>query len=540
MGLYIGLLPGSHHTQFTTTQRRTSAPSRNEEYDDHEVLAVGSTAAMNRTTDFDQLNAETPPYPVYASTSDDDSDNVESQGRAVYSVEHERQFEHTFDPALPVKHSYLGNDLEELQGRTMLDDDSIQTLALLPQPGVVLVPGQTLPLTVFYPPTVSMLRQSIATDRTFGVVCVRENLPEANSNEVTDETRTSQDLLILILTKTSSNKSNAQQGLRSRLKGGRGLKYSKLTDKLMGALHPEDESLVSTDSAVFLTVLSLRLHGLLPSMEGCVDYPSSELPTLATTTDLDGSVGPRNVSARVRILPEVVLPHSLNEIRLASLDRHQSCPGQKRSCFMKRNAMLTQWPSWVHAQFEASRLVKLVTNQLEHLKPGHAGLSIPTDPIDLSYWVAQNLPLSDEQRLTVLKLDSAIQRLRWELNALQKCRVLCCRDCQAKIANQKDVFSMSLEGPQGTYVNPGGYVHETITLHKAKGVRVLNQAPSTEYTWFPGYGWTIAECRTCRKHMGWKFTAMEKHLKPDKFLGLCRRSIFPLFKADHNGRDLIM
>ncbi|CAG2054720.1 unnamed protein product [Timema podura] len=69
---------------------------------------------------------------------------------------------------------------------------------------------------------------------------------------------------------------------------------------------------------------------------------------------------------------------------------------------------------------------------------------------------------------------------------LGQCRVLCCRDCQAKIANQKDVFSMSLEGPQGTYVNPGGYVHETITLHKAKGVRVLNQAPSTEYTWFPG------------------------------------------------------
>nr|CAD7400342.1 unnamed protein product [Timema cristinae] len=108
---------------------------------------------------------------------------------------------------------------------------------------------------------------------------------------------------------------------------------------------------------------------MLPSMEGCVDYPSSALPTLAATTDLDGSVGPRNVSARVRILPEVVLPHSLNEIRLASLDRHQSGPGQKRSCFMKRNAMLTQWPSWVHAQFEASRLVKLVTNQLEHLKP---------------------------------------------------------------------------------------------------------------------------------------------------------------------------
>nr|CAD7573474.1 unnamed protein product [Timema californicum] len=418
----------------------------------------------------DMSDAETPPYPVYASTSDDDSDNVESQGRAVYSVEHERQFEHTFDPALPVKHSYLGNDLEELQGRTMLDDDSIQTLALLPQPGVVLVPGQTLPLTVFYPPTVSMLRQSIATDRTFGVVCVSRYLYSPRLAEV------------------------------------------------------------GTTAEIYEFQQEQRSAGFKVKAKG-----RQRFKILETHRQVDG-----NVSARVRILPEVVLPHSLNEIRLASLDRHQSCPGQKRSCFMKRNAMLTQWPSWVHAQFEASRLVKLVTNQLEHLKPGHAGLSIPTDPIDLSYWVAQNLPLSDEQRLTVLKLDSAIQRLRWELNALQKCRVLCCRDCQAKIANQKDVFSMSLEGPQGTYVNPGGYVHETITLHKAKGVRVLNQAPSTEYTWFPGYGWTIAECRTCRKHMGWKFTAMEKHLKPDKFLGLCRRSIFPLFKADHNGRDLIM
>ncbi|CAG2054719.1 unnamed protein product [Timema podura] len=67
------------------------------------------------------------------------------------------------------------------------------------------------------------------------------------------------------------------------------------------------------------------------------------------------------------------------------------------------------------------KLYKIYENCATHA--GHAGLSIPTDPIDLSYWVAQNLPLSDEQRLTVLKLDSAIQRLRWELNALQKVAV---------------------------------------------------------------------------------------------------------------------
>ncbi|CAG2054718.1 unnamed protein product [Timema podura] len=398
----------------------------------------------------DMSDAETPPYPVYASTSDDDSDNVETQGSAVYSVEHERQFEHTFDPALPVKHSssllgghqssllgghqssllgghhnhgpigldeeqsieknghfltllrfrakegdkdleshlqssnhntsyirpytqnkiidllypyedefepipdpllhryilealgiesrtsgfiagnidhctieYLGNDLEELQGRTMLDDDSIQTLALLPQPGVVLVPGQTLPLSVFYPPTVSMLRQSIATDRTFGVVCVR------SFTNMLVWCISSMNMKILILTKVGrSNEFQEEErsaGFRVKAKGRQRFKI------------------------------------------------------LETHRQVDG-----NVSARVRILPEVVLPHSLNEIRLASLDRHQSFPGQKRSCFMKRNAMLTQWPSWVHAQFEASRLVELVKNQLEHLKPGsHTGEAIRSKLDDL-------------------------------------------------------------------------------------------------------------------------------------------------------------
>ena len=68
---------------------------------------------------------------------------------------------------------YLGENLVELRGRTLLDDGSVQRLPLLPQLGVVLVPGQTLPLMVFYPPTISMLRNIITTNGTFGVICVR-------------------------------------------------------------------------------------------------------------------------------------------------------------------------------------------------------------------------------------------------------------------------------------------------------------------------------------------------------------------------------
>jgi len=36
------------------------------------------------------------------------------------------------------------------------------------------------------------------------------------------------------------------------------------------------------------------------------------------------------------------------------------------------------------------------------------------------------------------------------------------------------------------YVNPGGIVHETLTLYKASGLAYVGRK-STEHSWFPGY-----------------------------------------------------
>ena len=66
-----------------------------------------------------------------------------------------------------------------------------------------------------------------------------------------------------------------------------------------------------------------------------------------------------------------------------------------------------------------------------------------------------------------------------------QCTVLCCKDCGLFIANKRDVFCMSVEGPLAAYVNPGGHVHETITIYKAKGLSLIGR-PSTEHSWFPG------------------------------------------------------
>jgi len=44
---------------------------------------------------------------------------------------------------------------------------------------------------------------------------------------------------------------------------------------------------------------------------------------------------------------------------------------------------------------------------------------------------------------------------------------------------------MAVGGPLAAYVNPGGYVHETLTVYKAENLSRIGR-PSTENSWFPG------------------------------------------------------
>ncbi|KAG8225404.1 hypothetical protein J437_LFUL004604 [Ladona fulva] len=209
-------------------------------------------------------------------------------------------------------------------------------------------------------------------------------------------------------------------------------------------------------------------------------------------------------------------------------------PPYSRWC-RKRDAAVTVWPDWLYNLYDSSVLVSRMHQEFKSLhiskkreksvfskwplwfKSSEKGLDrsfpwLPNDPVELSFWVAQNLPLDDKQRVKLLRMNSAIQRLRWELGALEK----------------RHTFCMSVAGPQGTYVNPGGYVHEALTLSKARGLKVVTHPPSTEHSWFPGYAWSIVECSRCAQHMGWLFTvasSANQQLKPLRFWGLCRKSL---------------
>ena len=66
----------------------------------------------------------------------------------------------------------------------------------------------------------------------------------------------------------------------------------------------------------------------------------------------------------------------------------------------------------------------------------------------------------------------------------QKFTDLRCVNCHNVIAKKSHMFSMSVDGPVAAYVNPGGYVHDTLTVTETKGLRRQGSA-STEHSWFP-------------------------------------------------------
>ena len=137
----------------------------------------------------------------------------------------------------------------------------------------------------------------------------------------------------------------------------------------------------------------------------------------------------------------------------------------------------------------------------------------------------------------MLELNCPVQRLRLAVSFLSQCRVLVCRNCGKQLGDQANIFSMSKEGPQAAFVNPSGTLHETLTLFKARNLRLVGRA-SSEYSWFPGYAWTITECLGCWSHIGWKFTATQSKLTPAKFYGFSRKNIEAKVEVPESGSDM--
>ncbi|CAG2116114.1 unnamed protein product, partial [Medioppia subpectinata] len=222
----------------------------------------------------------------------------------------------------------------------------------------------------------------------------------------------------------------------------------------------------------------------------------------------------------VKILPEYELTNPLKQ-------RTQTLTGVTG----RPLAECSRWPQWVYELYDPNLLMDRIKVYLKTWQFNDYSSPAPLKPCEFSYWVASNLPMDDSQRCQLLTINSSVQRLRFELSLLQKYSYLCCSECKTKICEKEDVIVMSVNGPQGTYVNPSGCVHELMTVSKTMNIVLIGRS-SAEFSWFPGYAWTICRCARCNGHMGWKFSCVDKKLRPEWFWGLCRSSLEPGLKID--------
>ena len=69
-----------------------------------------------------------------------------------------------------------------------------------------------------------------------------------------------------------------------------------------------------------------------------------------------------------------------------------------------------------------------------------------------------------------------------------------------QVGSVGNVVAMSEAGAAGVFLNPHGYVHDMVTLSKTVNVMPHGLA-ETANSWFPGYAWTLAYCRSCSMHL---------------------------------------
>ncbi|XP_059657146.1 uncharacterized protein LOC132303760 [Cornus florida] len=199
-----------------------------------------------------------------------------------------------------------------------------------------------------------------------------------------------------------------------------------------------------------------------------------------------------------------------------------SCKGvawNKYSISGLREVPRAFWPSWVYRMHDSYCLAQRAADKWKQIvgEPKMDGLV--NKPDLLSFHIASKIPVSESTRQELLDIDGISYRLRREIELLESFDRVRCKNCQTVIGRRSDMLVMSSEGPLGAYVNPDGFVHEIMTLYKTNGIALIGHAIK-DYSWFPGYAWTIARCATCESQMGWLFTATNKRLKPRSFWGI--------------------
>jgi hypothetical protein len=86
-------------------------------------------------------------------------------------------------------------------------------------------------------------------------------------------------------------------------------------------------------------------------------------------------------------------------------------------------------------------------------------------------------------------------------------RRLACHRCSSPITD--DASRIGMGGAHAHhFVNPDGIEFHVGCFAAAGGCAAL-AAPSTYWTWFPGFSWQVELCAACGEHLGWLFRSAD-------------------------------
>ncbi len=80
---------------------------------------------------------------------------------------------------------------------------------------------------------------------------------------------------------------------------------------------------------------------------------------------------------------------------------------------------------------------------------------------------------------------------------------LFCAYCHFLLTDSSEAISCSGSHTH-TFTNPAGFVYTVDCYEHVPGCSG-NGCPTAEHSWFGGYRWQLALCRSCQRHLGWRF-----------------------------------
>jgi cereblon len=172
------------------------------------------------------------------------------------------------------------------------------------------------------------------------------------------------------------------------------------------------------------------------------------------------------------------------------------------------------------------------------------------EPLAFSFWMASNIPLSENEKLALLEMHSTVERLQYIRHKIAgEERIesyIHCKSCGIPLSRATFMFSVGgAEGTTGAYVNEHGFIHQTITVRQVCENEVwFTGELETRDSWFDGYAWQIMSCQFCNSHLGWKFRRVPEGdnaaaTAPDRlelFYGLSAASVALHGASTSNGR----